>query len=344
MRIQTFESSTNDAVVSMSGFLDTYEDNIRQSIIPSTQLPIYLTYYATEISPPTAGDILFTTVCLVPTNQYSKRIWHLQVQGHLKQDVQGMEVLFRFPENTVNEQLDTLFLIGFEGPLSGTMIVNGKVLDASIYWTYLYTSDVKTLNLRFTNPSGESSVDTSNPLTLFTLQLSIENVILTSCKPQSIPYPPDNIRNVYCIHNSDPTGALGGFAVSGDIVYRDYGQNFRLSPTFLGSRYKLLFTLTYADNSPIESPTPQIEAFMGSIFDLQYVGGGMGNVAYVTFENKTQERVCVWMNPTVPADDPQDRRAYTFVDPGRNTVGQITLLSNIFRWFDGQYDPCLPFS
>lgn len=329
MRIQTFETTTNEAVVAMSGFLQEYQSNIRNAIIPPSQLPIYLTNYSARALG--NGRVEYTTVALAPTNEYSRRIWKIELRGSIGEDVDSIPYEFRFGNDP------SVVVIGFEGFLSGTFIVNEKVLDASLYWTYLYSGDNRTLFLQFVNrPEDPITVNTT-----FDLNISIPNIVVSSCRSGTVPYPPDNVRNVYCVHNEDATGAFGGFAVSGDVAYTDYGQNFLLTPTFLGSRFKLLFTLT-----KLPTAQQQVGTFMGSIFDIQYVGGPMSQNAYITFENKTDERVCVWVNPTFlnisdtgGGSEPPSR---SFVDPGRNVVAYTIPLSNVFRWFDGQFDPCQP--
>lgn len=345
MKIQTFQSQPVSGLVSVSNFVSEYQSNIRNSIIPPTQLPIYINNYYVSSNSSAGGTgtirVDYSTMELQPTNVYSKRIWNIHIHGTIFKDavMSGIDLIF-YENDTENDALEYLSQIGFEGLLSGTFLVRSVVnaYDASQYWSYVYQSDKKTLTLMF-----ENSVTTPIDLTtdkVFDLYINIPNVILTSCHPGSIFFPPDNVKNVYCVHNSDPTGAFGNFAVSGDVVYTDFGQNYRITPSFLGSGKKLLLTLTKA-NPDLEEYTG-VGTYFGPIFIIHYVGGPMYESGYITFENKTNAKVCVWIDPTVAPEVNQYESTHTFVDPGRNTVAMLPPFIGYLVYFDGQFSPCFP--
>ncbi len=339
--MQTFQSQPNAALTSVISFVSEYEDNIRNAVIPPTQLPIYVNNYYVSSSPVggTGITVSYSTMELQPTNVFSKRIWNIHVHGTIVQDTVNGAIEFVFyDEDTENNALENISSIGFEGLMSGTFLLRSSptVENVAEYWTYNYSSSSKTLTLFFVNnPLRPLDISTNR---VFDIYFNIPNLILTSCQSGTMIYPPDNLKNTYCVHNSSASGAYGGFAVSGDVVYRDYGQNYRLTPSFLGSRYKLLLTLTKADPSLQEN----VGNFFGPIFAITYVGGPLGQQAYITFENKTSSRVCVWTDPSVFPDNTNYTPTHTFVDPGKNTVAYTIALSNIFRYYDGQFDPCFP--
>ena len=339
MKIYALESQTRNALADVSNFVSAYEDNIRNAVIPPTQLPIYFQnfYVSYPVGETPNVRVEYATMALQPTNTFAQRIWDIHLHGVLKKDTVSSSVDIIFYNNdTENDALEYLSTIGFLGLLSGTFVVRTDVhvYDASVYWSYVYQSEDKTLRLTFDN-------SLSNPITLtsdkiFDAYLNIPNQILLSCTPGSALMPPDNVKNTYCVHNSDPTGAFGNFAVSGDVVYTDFGQNYRITPSFLGSGKKLLLTLTKANPSLDE----QVGAYFGPIFQIRYVGGPMFENGYITFENKTNSKVCVWIDPTVAPQVNQYEPTHTFVDPGRNTVAMLPALIGYLVHFDGQLDPC----
>jgi hypothetical protein len=280
---------------------------------------------------------------LQPTNIYSKRIWNIHLHGLLNKDTTASFIDITFYENdTENDALENLYRIGFEGLMSGTFLVrnNNEVYDISNYWTYLYKSNVKTLSLYFEN-SLTNPIDLTSDR-VFDIYFNIPNLILTACQSGTVPYPPDNLKNIYCVHNSSPAGAFGQFAVSGDVAYRDYGQNYRITPSFLGSGNKLLLTLTKADPSLPEN----LGGYLGPIFAITYVGGPFDVGSYITFDNKTNSRVCVWIDPSYKGQGDSLtwnlKQTHTFVDPNRNTVALIQPFTEYFTHYNGQYDPCFP--
>lgn len=341
MRIQTYHGLTMSGMVSLSNFVDKYQDNIQTPVIPPSQLPIYVTnYYIISTGGTASIQVDYSTMELQPTNIYSKRIWNIHFHGILKKDTMTEELnIIFYPVDTEYDEIESLYTIGFEGRMSGTFLVRSsdKVYDISDYWTYIYNSSSTTLTLTFQN-----SISDAIDLTLdrvFDIYFNIPNIVLTSCQSGSVVFPPDNIKNIYCVHNSSPIGGFGGFAVSGDVVYRDYGQNYRIVPSFLGSRNKLLLTLTKADMTLPEN----VGAYFGPIFAITYVGGPFGENSYITFENKTSSTVCVWVDPTVPGDKQTTYKStHTFVDSNRNTVALIQPFTEYFIHFDGQYSPCFP--
>lgn len=337
MRVQTRQTEAVAGMVSVSNFVSTYQENIRQSVVPPTQLSIQILNYYVQ---PSAGiDVGYSTLELQPTNVYSQRIWNGHVHGVLKKDVStaSMDIVF-YNDDTENDELEFLTRIAFQGALSGTFVVRSSALvyDLTNYWTYLYNGDERTLTLTFQN-SVSNPVDVSVDR-LFDIHFNIPNAILASCQSGSVPYPPDNIKNTYCVHNSSSTGAFGGFAVSGDVVYRDYGQNYRITPSFVGSRNKLLLTLTRADPT---LPEHSLGAFFGPIFEVLYVGGPMSTNSYITFENQTASTVCVWIDPTIPSNvTSKYLRSRVFVPSGKNTVALYPPFQSYFRYFDGEFTPC----
>jgi hypothetical protein len=325
MRIQTFHTNSDLDLLNTSTFVSEYEDNIRSTTIPPRRLPIFINDYFVE-SLDNVIRIQYSSIALEPTNTFSKSIWNMHFGGTIKKDTVSNTFSLKFYGNE-----DDLYPIDFEGMLSGQFIVRSddNIYNASEYWSYTYNSNLKEFQLQFDNTTSPINLTSDRT---FELHIYVENVILTSCRSGSEPYPPDNIKNTYCVHNSDATGAFGNFEVSGDVSYTDFNQNYRIIPSFQGSRRKLVLTL-------VQDPNDNVGAFFGPIFAITYVGGPMYENAYITFENKTNSRVCVWIDPTV---DPKQQpgNTHTFVDPGRNTVAILNALTEGFRYHNGQYDPC----
>ena len=102
MRVQTRQTEAVAGMVSVSNFVSTYQENIRQSVVPPTQLSIQILNYYVQ---PSAGiDVGYSTLELQPTNVYSQRIWNGHVHGVLKK----AEILKHALSGTAQEASEAL--------------------------------------------------------------------------------------------------------------------------------------------------------------------------------------------------------------------------------------------
>ncbi len=319
MKIQTFQSNATDISVSTNAFLDQYEENIVDAIIPPTNLPVFVTNF--QVSASSGTTIQYSCLSLNPTNVFSKRVWDIVLRGSLPTGATASTITLDFAANPYKDIYD----ISFEGELGGTFVIDQVVYDASKYWRYVYDPLEEVIQFHFEDVGGIIGLVTSPK---FQLMMYIEDVIGGCTHSSYIDTLSNVIVNKYCVHNRGAGGSLGGLAVSGDFRYTDYNQDVLVIPTFLGSGYKLLLTVTSTNLGP---PPP----YVGITLLIDYVGGALGSVGYITTENKTNFPICVKVR--------SNGGIYTvsaLVPPGTNTVDFCVTLSDTFIYFDGANVPC----
>ena len=94
--------------------------------------------------PVQCGTVLYSTVGLLPSNEKLKRVWNLDLTGTLTlNDNDEYVILYNFSQVEYAEKDIT-----FENILSGTIVVCGRVLDASKVADYDYCDATSILKIR----------------------------------------------------------------------------------------------------------------------------------------------------------------------------------------------------
>jgi len=118
---------------------------ISSNLIPNINLPVYLQNYSFSTSSSSQENVLtpyFTIVGGFSTNQSLHRTWNLVTAGTLTASYD--QIIFTYNFSGVNSN----YIVSTEGPLSGTLIVNGQVYDAAMYFaTPKYRKKILTLTL-----------------------------------------------------------------------------------------------------------------------------------------------------------------------------------------------------
>ena len=121
---------------------------MNQETIPDNNLPAYLQRYDVVIlndKEESVGNVLYTTVGVIPSNKKEKRVWQLNLTGYLKPNVDTYNIVYDFSEIDYKYKED----IRFENIISGTFTICGRVLDASkiIGKNYTYSDKNRTLTI-----------------------------------------------------------------------------------------------------------------------------------------------------------------------------------------------------
>lgn len=143
-------------------------------MIPDNNLPIYFQNFTATM---TDGSIRYTTVGLLPSNQYSKRIASIIMQGSLSPPT-------RSPKHTITldfRQVAALGEINLEGPIDGLLTIGKENVDASSFMTYdasrLATDRILTLTLCHCASLARQ--------TRFYFNITIDD---TACSPTGVQY------------------------------------------------------------------------------------------------------------------------------------------------------------
>ena len=115
--------------------------------IPNNNLPIYLQQYNVRIvdgeTDEPKGNIQYSTVGAIPSNQIQRRVWNLNLTGKLDPNADIYKIVYDF-SNVNDKEKD---IITFENDLSGTFRICGHVMDASRIMTYEYSEKESTLTI-----------------------------------------------------------------------------------------------------------------------------------------------------------------------------------------------------
>ena len=105
--------------------------------IPNNNLPIYLQQYDIHIvdgeTDEPKGNIQYSTVGAIPSNQIQRRVWNLNLTGKLDPNADIYKIVYDFSNVNLKER------VTFENDLSGTFRICGRVMDASKIMTYEYS-------------------------------------------------------------------------------------------------------------------------------------------------------------------------------------------------------------
>jgi len=106
--------------------------NRNEIVIPNNNLPICIQAYQWEFVNNT-GNVIWASSCAIPSNIPTKRVWNFNLSGNIKKLSNKYVLVGDFSKVNTYE-----YIITFEGPIQGTIIMNGKVLDANKYinWNY----------------------------------------------------------------------------------------------------------------------------------------------------------------------------------------------------------------
>ena len=171
--------------------------------IPPQNLPIYLQKYKVDIYPEKeetkVGNVSYTTVGAIPSNEPLARVWALNLTGVLAPNVEKYRIVYDFSE------VDYEDYITFENTVSGTFNIRGRVLDASkiIGKNYTYSDKNRTLTIEL--DTSKWNFRLIKP-TLFSYQLSINDCSqpcqsTPSAYPTNIQYTTSNYP--YTLANGD---------------------------------------------------------------------------------------------------------------------------------------------
>lgn len=140
--------------------------------IPPQNLPIYLQKYKVYIYPEKeetkVGNVSYTTVGAIPSNEPLARVWVLNLTGVLAPNVEKYRIVYDFSEIEYKDS------ITFTNAVSGTFNICGRVLDASkiIGKNYTYSDKNRTLTIEL--DTSKWNFRLKKP-TLFSYQLSIND-------------------------------------------------------------------------------------------------------------------------------------------------------------------------
>ena len=113
--------------------------------IPNNNLPIYLQQYNVRIvdgeTDEPKGNVQYSTVGAIPSNQIQRRVWNLNLTGKLDPNADIYKIVYDV--SNVKEK----YIITFENDLSGTFRICDRVMDASKIMTYEYSEKESTLTI-----------------------------------------------------------------------------------------------------------------------------------------------------------------------------------------------------
>ena len=113
--------------------------------IPNNNLPIYLQQYDIHIvdgeTNEPKGNIQYSTVGAIPSNQIQRRVWNLNLTGKLDPNADIYKIVYDFSNVNLKEK------VTFENDLSGTFRICDRVMDASKIMTYEYSEKESTLTI-----------------------------------------------------------------------------------------------------------------------------------------------------------------------------------------------------
>ena len=147
--------------------------------IPNNNLPIYLQQYSVRIvdgeTNEPKGNIQYSTVGAIPSNQIQRRVWNLNLTGKLDPNADIYKIVYDFSNVNLKE------LVTFENDLSGTFRICDRVMDASKIMTYEYSEKESTLTILINRKKWGFRLRKS---TLFSYTLEIDDEeVCCDCHP-----------------------------------------------------------------------------------------------------------------------------------------------------------------
>ena len=141
--------------------------------IPENNLPVFLQKYNVTIlndKEESVGEMLYSTVGAIPSNKKGKRVWQLNLTGHLKPNIKKYNITYDFSEVDYKYKDE----ITFENIVSGVFNICGRVLDASkiIGFDYTYSESKSTLTIRLDTSKWNFQLKKK---VLFSYQLNIDD-------------------------------------------------------------------------------------------------------------------------------------------------------------------------
>jgi hypothetical protein len=112
-----------------------------QIIIPNNNLPVCIQEYEWKFLND-SGNVTWATSCAIPSNVELNRVWNFNLSGNIIK-TSNIHILV----GDFNKVKTYGYTITFEGPLQGTITINGQVLDANKFIDYKYDSDKKIMTL-----------------------------------------------------------------------------------------------------------------------------------------------------------------------------------------------------
>ena len=140
--------------------------------IPNNNLPIYLQQYNVRIvdgeTDEPKGNIQYSTVGAIPSNQIQRRVWNLNLTGKLDPNADIYKIVYDFSNVNLKET------VTFENDLSGTFRICDRVMDASKIMTYEYSEKESTLTILINRKKWGFRLRKS---TLFSYTLDIDDAV-----------------------------------------------------------------------------------------------------------------------------------------------------------------------
>lgn len=141
--------------------------------IPENNLPVFLQKYNVTIlneKEESVGEMLYSTVGAIPSNEKGKRVWQLNLTGHLKPNIKKYNITYDFSKVDYKYKDE----ITFQNIVSGVFNICGRVLDASkiIGFDYTYSESKSTLTIRLDTSKWNFQLKKK---VLFSYQLNIDD-------------------------------------------------------------------------------------------------------------------------------------------------------------------------
>ena len=160
---------------------------MNQETIPDNNLPAYLQQYDVVIlndKEESVGNVLYTTVGVIPSNKKEKRVWQLNLTGYLKPNVDTYNIVYDFSDVDYKYKEQ----VTFQNIVSGTFNICGRVLDASkiIGFDYSYSDKESTLTIKLDTSKWDFRLKKE---VLFSYQLNVDD---NSGSCTGTYYPPNN--------------------------------------------------------------------------------------------------------------------------------------------------------
>lgn len=167
---------------------------MNQETIPANNLPVFFQRYDVDIlddKKESVGNVLYTTVGAIPSNEKEKRVWQLNLTGYLKPNIDKYNIVYDFSEVDYKYKEQ----ISFEKIISGTFNICGQVLDASkiIGFDYSYSNAESTLTIKLDTSKWNFRLKKE---VLFSYDLNVDDAAFSYTILPNTPY------DIYYIDNN----------------------------------------------------------------------------------------------------------------------------------------------